>query len=81
MCDRHSATVDENNIFKTIRTKERLSLPQNQSSLLEQAMKLVKPGGTVVYSTCTLSPVQNDGVVNMALHRLYADYKMEFTIK
>ena len=30
-----------------------------------------RPGGIVVYSTCTLSPVQNDGVVAATLERVW----------
>ena len=30
-----------------------------------------KPGGSIVYSTCTLSMAQNDGVVKQALEHLW----------
>lgn len=32
-----------------------------------QAIKSCKPNGTVVYSTCSLSPIQNEGVVKTVL--------------
>ncbi|KAL0275023.1 UNVERIFIED_CONTAM: hypothetical protein PYX00_003012 [Menopon gallinae] len=80
-CDRKSVIVNENNIFKTMRIKERLALPEYQTDLLERALTIVSPGGTVVYSTCSLSPIQNDGVVNSALNNLWSKYNMEFTIK
>lgn len=38
-----------------------------QQALLEQALRLVKKGGTVVYSTCTYSPIENEAVVNEVL--------------
>jgi len=37
-------------------------LPQLQYKILEASAKYVKPGGTLVYSTCTLSRAENDDV-------------------
>jgi 16S rRNA C967 or C1407 C5-methylase (RsmB/RsmF family) len=45
------------------------------------ALKCVKPGGSVVYSTCSLSPVQNDGVVYNALKSIWEDTKIEFAVR
>ena len=39
-------------------------------SYFRSACENVKVGGTVVYSTCSLSPVQNDGVVHLAVMEL-----------
>ncbi|XP_077300655.1 5-methylcytosine rRNA methyltransferase l(2)10685 [Arctopsyche grandis] len=79
--DRHSLKEDDNNIFKTSRIKERLTLPEEQSKILSNALHLCKVGGTVVYSTCTLSPIQNDGVVHMALKRAWEEHRVRATIK
>lgn len=38
-----------------------------QSELLAAAADQVKPGGTLVYSTCTISPRENEGVVDALL--------------
>ncbi|NWU16259.1 NSUN4 methyltransferase, partial [Cephalopterus ornatus] len=61
--DRHSAMEEENNIFHKKRTKERQMLPMLQLQLLMAGILATKPGGEVVYSTCSLSPLQNECVV------------------
>jgi 16S rRNA (cytosine967-C5)-methyltransferase len=41
-----------------------LSLTQLQRELLQAAIDLVRPGGVVVYATCTLLPAENQHVVD-----------------
>ncbi|NXO10232.1 NSUN4 methyltransferase, partial [Oriolus oriolus] len=65
--DRHSATEEDNNIFHKRRAKERQMLPMLQLQLLMAGILAAKPGGEVVYSTCSLSPLQNECVVERAL--------------
>jgi 16S rRNA (cytosine967-C5)-methyltransferase len=38
-------------------------LATTQASILGAAAKALKPGGALVYSTCTLSPVENEAIV------------------
>ncbi len=38
-------------------------MADRQVELLEQAAELVRPGGVLVYSTCTVLPEENEGVV------------------
>jgi 16S rRNA C967 or C1407 C5-methylase (RsmB/RsmF family) len=49
-----------------------------QVQLLSSAYKLVKPGGKIVYSTCTLAPEENEGVVAEVVQRI-ADKGGELT--
>ncbi|MFO0797268.1 MAG: 16S rRNA (cytosine(967)-C(5))-methyltransferase RsmB [Gemmataceae bacterium] len=41
-----------------------------QTKLLIQAVERVKPGGVVVYSTCSIEPDENEGVVAVVLRAL-----------
>jgi len=46
-----------------------LSIAALQSRLLDEAAKLVKPGGTLVYSTCTIEREENEGQIRAFLDR------------
>ncbi|CAI4230806.1 unnamed protein product [Auanema sp. JU1783] len=65
--DRLAVNQDEGNLFSTHNTNQRLSLPQLQTKILINALRAVKVGGSVVYSTCTLSASQNEAVVENAV--------------
>ena len=41
-----------------------------QSTLIENAVRLVKPGGLLVYSTCSFAPEENEIIVNLLLEKL-----------
>jgi 16S rRNA (cytosine967-C5)-methyltransferase len=45
------------------------TLPEIQIALLEEALRLVRPQGVVVYSTCSLEPEENDAVVDTVLEK------------
>lgn len=42
-------------------------LSQLQKRILTEAWRLLKPGGTLVYSTCTMAPEENEVVINYLL--------------
>ena len=50
--------VDDDSRLRAIRTQEHL---------LRRAIRLTRPGGCVVYSTCTFAPEENEGVVDNVL--------------
>lgn len=50
-------------------------------SRFSAGVRACKPGGTIVYSTCSLSPIQNDGVVHMAIKQLKEMYKIDTVVK
>lgn len=45
------------------------SYPPQQRALFDTAVRLLKPGGTLVYSTCTLTTAENEAIVAWALAR------------
>ncbi|XP_056596706.1 5-methylcytosine rRNA methyltransferase NSUN4 [Triplophysa dalaica] len=65
--DRHSVMVEDNNMFNRSRTKERQRLPLLQIQLLMAGIQTARPGGEIVYSTCSLSQLQNECVVQQAI--------------
>ena len=44
-------------------------LPALQSAILQNQSRYVKPGGTLLYATCTLLPRENEGVVETFLRK------------
>ena len=46
-----------------------LMLTKIQAALIENAARLVKPGGVLVYSTCTVEPDENEEIVTSFLAR------------
>lgn len=47
--------------------KHGLRMAAAQGKLLSRALDLVKPGGTVVYSTCTFAPEENEAVLDAVM--------------
>lgn len=78
--DRHVLQQDDNNLFKTSRINERLELPTMQRDLLVAGIMSCVDGGSVVYSTCTLSPSQNDGVVQAALEYIWQETDINVSV-
>jgi len=44
-------------------------------------IRACRPGGIVVYSTCTLAPVQNDGVVAATLEHIWYSTGIEVVVE
>ena len=53
--------------YATWRPKTPSRLSSRQKSLLHSAIDALKPGGTIVYSTCTFAPEENELVIERAL--------------
>ncbi|XP_028988795.1 5-methylcytosine rRNA methyltransferase NSUN4 isoform X2 [Betta splendens] len=78
--DRHSLTEDDNNIFSKSRTGERRMLPKLQVELLLAGIEAACPGGEIMYSTCTLSQIQNMGVVEQAIHQAQQNHGIHLEV-
>nr|WP_206204344.1 RsmB/NOP family class I SAM-dependent RNA methyltransferase [Thermococcus sp. LS1] len=52
-----------------LREKNISKVVQLQKELIESAWKLLKPGGRLLYSTCSMLPEENEGVVEWFLKR------------
>lgn len=49
---------------------------KRQLDILKSAEKMLRPGGTLVYSTCTFSPEENEGVISDFL-KLYPNFEIK----
>jgi 16S rRNA (cytosine1407-C5)-methyltransferase len=63
--------------LKPITQKEIETLARRQTHLLESAIAALKIGGQVVYSTCTLTLEENEGVLNSVLERFGSAIQIE----
>lgn len=74
----NEVNIDLNNqeTLETWNPKHAKGLSKLQKGLLNSAYKLTKPGGVIVYSTCTYSVTENEAVVNWLLKR-QADVKLD----
>jgi 16S rRNA C967 or C1407 C5-methylase (RsmB/RsmF family) len=59
--------------FEQYNEQFKQQLIETQRALLMRALRLTRPGGRVVYSTCTLDPDENEGVIASALEEWTRD--------
>lgn len=57
------------NVWKDFNLNNALGLHIIQSRILNRGLELLKPGGKLVYSTCSMSPIENEAVVAQALKK------------
>ena len=69
-------TLDTKKDFESWSVAHIKRLQQLQKKLIVQAWQLLKPGGTLVYSTCTMAPEENEAVVDYLL-RHNTDVRVE----
>lgn len=68
-CSMQGLRATDAHPLRPITPREQTSLARRQAQLLESALRAVKIGGQVVYSTCTLSPEEDEGVLDTLLRR------------
>jgi len=65
------------NLWKDWTPGNALGLHLTQVRILVRALQMLKPGGRVVYSTCSMNPVENEAVVAAAIERCGGPDKIE----
>ena len=55
-------------------------LPKKELAILSASSSYVKPGGTLLYSTCTVNPDENERVVEKFLRKNPSFQKVEKTL-
>ncbi len=53
--------------FTYSETKEKALLPALQKKIIQRGFELLKPGGKMIYATCTYNPAENEEVVDWLL--------------
>jgi NOL1/NOP2/sun family putative RNA methylase len=61
--------LDDPKTYEEWSLKKIKELSMRQRQLLRSAISATKPGGTIVYSTCTLAPEENEEVVQWVLEK------------
>ncbi len=61
--------LDRPKTFEKWSLKSIKQLAKRQRQMLRSAVTMTKPGGTIVYSTCTLAPEENEAVVDWVLQK------------
>lgn len=69
-------TLDDLKLFDSWSVAHIRRLGALQKNILTTAWQLLKPGGTLVYSTCTMAPEENEAVIDYFL-RKHPDAKLE----
>ena len=57
-----------------------MMMPKKQADILSASSSYVKPGGTLVYSTCTINPEENEKIIDQFLKRNRDFEKVERTL-
>jgi 16S rRNA (cytosine1407-C5)-methyltransferase len=76
-CSMQGLRPSEGHPMRPISEREQAALAHRQAGLLESALRAVKVGGQVVYSTCTLSPEENEGVLDAVLRKFLGTFQID----
>lgn len=68
-CSMQGLRSSESHPMRPISDRERDALAKRQVRMLESALRAVKVGGQIVYATCTLTPEENEGVIDDILRQ------------
>lgn len=79
--DRHAARGGDNFIFRPENEGKLKRLPIIQTEILANCIRLLKPGGSLVYSTCSLSPMENEDVVVGAIVKAHQKHGISVAVR
>eukprot|EP00970_Alexandrium_tamarense_P008000 scaffold1532_cov193-Alexandrium_tamarense.AAC.3 len=80
-CSGDRTSRKNNNVFSSWSIAQAMSLHKLQRKILRRAMELLPPGGTVVCSTCSLNPLENEAVVASVIEDVGGVEAMEIKAK
>jgi 16S rRNA (cytosine1407-C5)-methyltransferase len=69
--------VDEKETYRYWSMQKIKEMVRKQSRLLYSAIQSLRVGGTLVYSTCSFSPEENEGVINRVLQKFGSSIELE----
>ncbi|HSA84374.1 MAG TPA: RsmB/NOP family class I SAM-dependent RNA methyltransferase [Patescibacteria group bacterium] len=69
--------LDDPESYKDWKLGKIKALERTQQYLLRSAISATKIGGTIIYSTCTLSPEENEGVIDWILKKCANEIEVE----
>lgn len=69
--------INDPKSYKYWSTGKIKELSERQKWLLRAGISTVKPGGTIIYSTCTLAPEENEGVIDWILKKEKGHIQLE----
>jgi len=78
-CSMQGLRSSDSHPMRPISDRERDSLAARQARLLASALEALKTGGQAVYSTCTLSPEEDEGVLDALLRQYPHAVRVEDT--
>ncbi len=76
-CSMQGLRASEGHPLRPITGREQAALALRQANLLESALRAVKVGGQVVYSTCTLSPEEDEAVLDSLLRKFPGAFQVD----
>ena len=66
-CSMQSLRPTESHPMRPITAREQSALARRQTAMLASALAALKPGGQIVYATCTLAPQEDEAVLDALL--------------
>jgi len=66
-CSAEGSLRGKEGVLPEVEPGFREQIAETQAGLLEKAVRMVRPGGTVLYVTCTFAPEENEAVVDRIL--------------